>query len=54
MSAMASDWLTHCELLKNGYAKFATNVPYEIQTMCCYYLNGLKSFVATVASDWLP
>jgi len=36
------------------YSRLASNVPYEIQTMCCYSLNGLKSIVAAVASGWLP
>jgi len=35
------------------YSKRATHVPYEILTTCCYYLNGSKSIVVAVASDWL-
>jgi len=35
------------------FSKLATNVPYEILTMCCYHLSRSKSNVTALASDWL-
>jgi len=41
MAALASDLLTHFQLLlknyKGIYSKLATNVPYEVLTKCCYF-----------------
>jgi len=41
MATLASDWLTHIELLPRTaegiYSKLAKNIPYGVPTKCCYF-----------------
>jgi len=56
MAALDSDWhiLNNFSRTAKGiYSILATNVPDEILTTGCYYLNESKSIMAAVASDWL-